>query len=92
MQDSPYLVHPESHTQLFSTYNSYQYTVDFRTGEWDIYGGWGLAGVNACQCHIRQPHPALKLIDPDSSMCGAYNMAESCHAHCYEPVARTTSS
>jgi hypothetical protein len=49
MQDGPYLVqtkvHPESHTQLFGAYNSFQYVFEFRTGEWDIYSRWGLAGV-----------------------------------------------
>jgi hypothetical protein len=81
MQDGPYLVqakvHPESHTQLFSAYNSCQRVFDFRTGEWDIYGGWGLAGVNARQCHVMQLHPPLKLVDPDNCVCGAYKMVGS---------------
>jgi hypothetical protein len=81
MQDGPYLVrtkvHPESHTQLFGAYNSCQRVFDFRTGEWDIYGGWGLAGVDARQRHVMQPRPSLKLVDPDNCMCGVYKTVGS---------------
>jgi hypothetical protein len=88
MQDGPYLVqakvYPEPHTQLFGAYKSCQHVFDFRLVEWDIYGGWGLARVNACQHHVLQLCPSLKLIDPDNCMCGAYKAVGSHHKYMQE--------
>jgi hypothetical protein len=50
MSDGPNLVRvkvdPESYGRLFSAYKGTQCVFDFATREWDIFGGWGLAGFN----------------------------------------------